>query len=191
LRELSQNLEAGFNDHSGSDWPWFENSVTYCNAVLPHALLAAGDYMGEKSIKRIALDALEWLADEQTDGHGRFLPIGSNGFKLRGGARAHFDQQPVEAWTSISAYGAAYRITGDGTWLERARNALGWFLGDNHLGLPIYDSQTGGCRDGLQYDRLNENQGAESTLSYLMSLCEWHQVTKSEIPRAHSAVHSM
>lgn len=191
LRELSEVLQSSFNNYAGSDWPWFEDSVTYCNAVLPHALLAAGDYLADKSKKDIGIEALKWLSDVQTDEQGRFLPIGSNGFKVRGGGRAHFDQQPVEAWTSISAYSVAYRITGDANWLALARSALGWFLGDNHLGVPVYDSQTGGCRDGVHHDRLNENQGAESTLAYLMTLCEWKQITKSEVPQAHPIVHSM
>jgi len=191
LRDLAEKLVEAFKNYSDSDWPWFEDSVTYCNAVLPHALLAAGDYLGEKAMKRDGIDALKWLADVQTDESGRFLPIGSNGFKVRGGARAHFDQQPVEAWTSISAYSAAYEIIGEPQWLELAGKAIGWFLGDNYLGVPIFDSQSGGCRDGLHRDRLNENQGAESTLCYLMSLCEWQQITKSESPRARPTVHSM
>jgi hypothetical protein len=191
LREFAEKLDASFMDSADSDWPWFEDSVTYCNAVLPHALLAGGDYLGERQMKRNGIDALKWLARVQTDESGKFLPVGSNGFKIRGGARAHFDQQPVEAWTSISAYSAAYRITGDSEWLALARSALGWFLGDNHLGVPIFDSQTGGCRDGLHRDRLNENQGAESTLCYLMSLSEWQQITKNEVPHARPTVHSM
>ncbi|MEO7454044.1 MAG: glycosyltransferase family 4 protein [Fimbriimonadales bacterium] len=191
LRDLSEVLESSFNNHAVADWPWFEDSVTYSNAVMPHALLAAGDLLGDKIKKDIGIEALKWLSDVQTDDQGRFLPIGSNGFKVRGGGRARFDQQPVEAWTSISAYSAAYRITGDANWLELARSAFGWFLGDNHLGVAVYDTTTGGCRDGVHRDRLNENQGAESTLAYLMSLCEWKQITKSEVRRANPIVHSM
>jgi len=188
LSQLAGCLGESLQRNSHPDWQWFEDSVTYCNAVLPQALLAAGEYLGDAEMKSAALDALVWLSDVQSDDDHRFLPIGSNGFKVRGGKRAHFDQQPVEAWASVSAYANAYRITGDSNWLTLTRGALGWFLGESYFGLPIYDAQTGGCKDGLHHDRLNENQGAESTLSYLLSLCEWQQITKIEIPLARSIV---
>jgi hypothetical protein len=100
------------------------------------------------------------------------VPIGSNGFYQRGGARARFDQQPVEAQAMVSACLAAHRITGDKSWYKEARCAFDWFLGRNDLNLPIYDPTTGGCRDGLHPDRPNENQGAESSLAFLQSVLE-------------------
>jgi hypothetical protein len=118
------------------------------------------------------LQALRWLVGVQTSRHGRLRPIGSNGFYKRNGARADFDQQPIEAQTTISACLEAYRSTADPWWYEQAQRAFDWFLGWNDLGLELYTRQTGGCRDGLHVDRSNENQGAESTLAFLLSLAE-------------------
>jgi hypothetical protein len=120
------------------------------------------------------LESLNWLADlQRADSEGgHFVPIGSNGFYRKGGERARFDQQPVEAQAMISACLEAYRITRDKRWRVEARRAFEWFLGRNDLNLPIYDPETGGCRDGLHPDRQNENQGAESMLAFLQALLE-------------------
>jgi glycosyltransferase involved in cell wall biosynthesis len=152
-------------------WPWFEDRLTYCNARLPQALIAAGARMKREDVTAAGLRTLEWLAGLQSlDGY--FAPIGSNGFYVRGGSRAAFDQQPVDASATISACLDAYRITGQGTWSARASAAFYWFLGQNQLQLALYDTTSGGCRDGLHPDRANENQGAESTLSFLLALSE-------------------
>lgn len=116
--------------------------------------------------------SLEWLAEIQCSGDGYFAPIGSNGFYERGGTRAWFDQQPVEAYAMVSACLEAQRVTGDPRWAAPARRAFSWFLGQNHLQRSLYDATTGGCRDALHADRANENQGAESTLSFLLALLE-------------------
>ena len=120
----------------------------------------------------VGLAALEWLYALQCSDEGFFAPIGSNGFYVRGGKRARFDQQPLEAYVTVAAGVAAYRITGDQKWHDEATLAFEWFLGANDLGLPVYDPATGGCRDGLHPDRPNENQGAESTLAFLQALLE-------------------
>jgi len=120
------------------------------------------------------LESLSWLADlQRADAVGKhFVPIGSNGFYEKGGERARFDQQPVEAQAIVSACLEAYKVTGDKSWRKETRRAFEWFLGRNDLNLPVYDPTTGGCRDGLHPDRPNENQGAESTLAFLHSLLE-------------------
>ena len=118
------------------------------------------------------LESLNWLSDLQRSSAGHFVPIGSNGFYQKGGERARFDQQPIEAQAMVSACIEAYRITIDKRWHKEARRAFEWFLGRNDLNLPIYDPTTGGCRDGLHPDRPNNNQGAESTLAFLQSLLE-------------------
>jgi hypothetical protein len=100
------------------------------------------------------------------------VPIGSNGFYQRGGEQARFDQQPVEAQTMVSACLEAYRLTHDPCWYKEAQRVFEWYLGRNDLGLSVYDPTTGGCRDGLHPDRVNENQGAESTLAFLQSWLE-------------------
>ena len=127
------------------------------------------------------LESLIWLADLQRASAGHFVPIGSNGFYQHGGERARFDQQPVEAQAMVSACLEAFRITGDKHWNKEAHRAFEWFLGRNDLNLPIYDPTTGGCRDGLHPDRANENQGAESTLSFLQSLLELRLAKQSHL----------
>ena len=105
-----------------------------------------------------------------------FVPIGSRGFFVAGGEKARFDQQPVEACATISACVQAYLLTKEQHWLDEASCAFRWFLGENDLQVPLYDAVTGGCRDGLHPDRVNENQGAESTLSFLMALLDMQGV---------------
>jgi glycosyltransferase involved in cell wall biosynthesis len=178
-RQAHQNREAltarlmGLFDRSAQpDWPWFEEDLTYDNAKLAHALILSGRATGEPAVFERGLDALRWLAEVQTSENGHFRPIGSNGFYRRGGARAHFDQQPIEAQAMVSACLEAYRATSDSWWYEEAHRAFDWFLGWNDLGLELYSPKTGGCRDALHVDRVNGNQGAESTLAFLLSLAE-------------------
>ncbi|MBI4425117.1 MAG: glycosyltransferase family 4 protein [Elusimicrobia bacterium] len=154
------------------DWPWFEDSVTYMNAGLPHALILSGAAASRADALELGLKTLRWLTKIQTAAGGYLRPIGSNGFYQRGGARAEFDQQPIEAQAMVSACLEAYRRTSDDYWFGQARRAFDWFLGRNDLGLFLYDPNTGGCRDGLHVDRVNQNQGAESTLAFLVSLAE-------------------
>jgi hypothetical protein len=154
------------------DWHWFENNVTYCNAALPHALLTVGEWAERKEMIEAGLESLTWLVENQKTTEGYFNPIGSHGFYTRGGERAIFDQQPVEAQTTISACLRASRITGDDAWLHEARTCFDWYLGANVLRKALYDPSTGGCMDGLHPDRVNQNQGAESTVSFLLSLLE-------------------
>jgi len=157
---------------SSPDWPWFENVVSYTNAKLPHAMLLCGRWMDRADLAEAGLASLDWLVRIQRAPDGHFTPVGSEGFYTRGGVMARFDQQPVEAYATISACLEARRMTGDERWFREARNIFDWFLGHNDLRQPLYDPATGGCRDGLHADRLNQNQGAESTLAFLLSLVE-------------------
>ena len=161
------------------DWPWFEESLSYDNAVLPHALILSGRSSGDARAQEVGLQSLRWLAKVQRAPRGHFRPIGSNGFHRRGGQRADFDQQPIEAWATVSACIEAYRATEEPSWLNEVRLAFEWFLGRNDLGVELYDASTGGCHDGLHPDRVNENQGAESTLAFLLSLAELKQLESS------------
>ena len=156
---------------SSADWPWFEDGLTYANAQLPHALIVSGARMARPDLVEAGLGSLEWLMEQQTR-DGQFAPVGTNGFALRGAPRAQFDQQPIEAGTSVAACFDAERITADATWGRRARLAFDWFVGRNHLRQTVYDPSTGGCCDGLHADRVNENQGAESTLAFLLALVD-------------------
>ena len=158
------------------DWPWFEEVLTYDNARISHALIVSGRATGQPAVLERGLQSLRWLADVQASEQGYLRPIGSNGFYPRGGARALFDQQPIEAHAMVSASLAAYRATSDSWWFEQAHRAFDWFLGWNDLGLELYSPSTGGCRDALHVDRVNGNQGAESTLAFLMSLAEMQRM---------------
>jgi glycosyltransferase involved in cell wall biosynthesis len=169
---LTQRLIALYDSTASDDWPWFEPVVSYDNAKLPHALILSGRWGDNPKAFDIGLKTLRWLAELQTAEAGHFRPIGSNGFYPRGGECARFDQQPIEAYSMLSACLEAYRSTNDEYWLQKARAALDWFLGRNDLGMELVDYRTGGCRDGLHVDRVNQNQGAESTLAFLLSLTE-------------------
>ncbi|HET9220725.1 MAG TPA: glycosyltransferase family 4 protein [Terriglobia bacterium] len=172
LKLLSERLLELYRRASTPDFPWFEDRLTYCNARLPQALLVSGAWLKREEMMAAALRSLAFLVLEQTSAEGYFAPIGANGFYVRGGPRAAFDQQPIEACGMISACLEAEHNTGDPSWAERARWAFNWFIGENQLKQPLYDPRTGGCRDGLHEDRVNENQGAESSLCFLNSLLE-------------------
>lgn len=169
---LTARLMDVFKRTAQPDWRWFEESLSYDNAKLPHALILSGRATGQHDVFDRGLEALRWLTELQLSERGQFRPIGSNGFYKRGGTRAHFDQQPVEAHATVSACLEAYRATSDPWWYKQAQRAFDWFLGSNDLGLELYSPETGGCLDGLHVDRANGNQGAESTLAFLLSLAE-------------------
>jgi hypothetical protein len=154
------------------DWCWFEDELSYDNAKLAHALILSGHATGQAQVFEQGLHALRWLNELQISENDHFRPIGSNGFYPRGGARANFDQQPIEAQAMVSACLEAYRTTSDIWWYEQAQRAFDWFIGWNDLGLELYSPESGGCGDGLHVDRVNGNQGAESTLAFLLSLAE-------------------
>ena len=154
------------------DWCWFEDELSYDNAKLAHALILSGHATRQSAVFERGLDALRWLNELQISEKGHFRPIGSNGFYRRGGVRANFDQQPIEAHAMVSACLEAFRATSDLWWYEQAQRAFDWFIGWNDLGLELCSPESGACGDGLHVDRVNGNQGAESTLAFLLSLAE-------------------
>ena len=161
-----------FEASAHTDWPWFEEELSYDNAKLAHALIVTGQATGQQAVLDRGLESLRWLTELQMSEKSHFRPIGSNGFYRRGATRANFDQQPIEAHATVSACLEAHRATADVWWYEHAQRAFDWFLGWNDLGVELYSPDTGGCRDGLHVDRVNLNQGAESTLAFLLSLAE-------------------
>jgi glycosyltransferase involved in cell wall biosynthesis len=169
---LTSRLTELFESNAKPDWCWFEQELSYDNAKLAHALIVSGRATGQPEVFERGLRALRWLNEVQISENGHFRPIGSNGFYHRGGTRAKFDQQPVEAQAMVSACLEAYRSTSDVWWYEQAQRAFDWFLGWNDLGQELYVPESGGCGDGLHVDRVNGNQGAESTLAFLLSLTE-------------------
>ena len=183
-RTLAERLLELFRNTRTPDWPWFEDRLTYSNARLSQALLVSGARMQREEMTTAATTSLAWLAAIQCSEEGYFSPIGSNGFYRRGAPKALFDQQPLEACAMVSACLEAGRVTAEARWAEHARRAFGWFIGQNHLQQSLYDPSTGGCRDGLHADRVNENQGAESTLSFLLALAEMRSADRTGAPTA-------
>jgi glycosyltransferase involved in cell wall biosynthesis len=169
---LTQKLIDLYDQVAGRDWPWFEEILSYDNARLPQVMILSGRWADNHRAYEIGFESLRWLVQLQKAPEGHFRPIGSSGFYHRGGKRADYDQQPVEAQATISACLEAYRSTRDEFWHQEAQLAFEWFLGRNDLGLALADPKSGGCCDGLHIDRINQNQGAESTLAYLIGLCE-------------------
>lgn len=168
---LSERLMQQFRDFSTEDWPWCEGILTYDNARLPQALLLSGQWLPDREMLEMGLRALEWLKKVQTDGKGRhFSAIGNHGWFPRDGRKARFDQQPIEAAAMVDASIEAFNCTRDEEWIAYAYRCLNWYQGENDLGVPLCDYATGGCRDGLETHGVNENQGAESTLCWLMAL---------------------
>jgi hypothetical protein len=129
------------------------------------------------------LTSLEWLVATHITAQGHFTPVGTNGFHVRDQPRADFDQQPIEASTVIAACLDAARVADEAQWRGRARRTFDWFLGENALGYWLYDTSTGGCRDGLHADRVNENQGAESTLAFQLALVDMRDIARIESER--------
>lgn len=181
---LSAKLLQFYQDNRSDNWHWYEQSLAYCNAILPRAMLLCGQWIPNAEMTQAGLESLNWLVALQRSEAGHFVPIGSNGFYPKGGNRARFDQQPVEAQTMISACLEAYRFTGEESWYKEARRTFEWYLGYNDLHLSVYDPLTGGCQDGLHPERVNENQGAESTLAFLQS---WLELRLAENPLGQSA----
>lgn len=177
---LAARLFDTWNDNALPDWPWWEDSLTWGNAKMPHALLVAGFALGREDMVAAALKALRWLLDVQTGDRGQLSIIGNRGWYLRGKERARFDQQPIEAKGLVQACLAAAGITRDKQWTDEAVRCFEWFTGHNDVGLPLYNPQTGGCQDGLGTDGVNANQGAESTLAYLISVLELHHYDRAQ-----------
>jgi hypothetical protein len=190
IRNTLANRLLDIYERSRSDlWHWFERSLSYSNARMSQALVLAGWRSENQKMVATGIESLQWLLSTQCWGDKEiFVPIGSSGFYKEGQEKARFDQQPVEACATISACLEVYRLTGDGQWSEEARRVFLWFLGKNDLQVPLYDPITGGCKDGLHPDRVNENQGAESTLSFLMALLE---MQKAQVANAAEQHHEM
>jgi len=170
---LTEKLLVLWRRTNAPDWPWLEDIVCYDNMRITHALILSGCWMPNQEALEAGLNGLRWLIELQTAPQGHFRPIGSNGFLRRGQSpAAQFDQQPLEACAMISASLEAFRVTKDPFFSHAAQLAFEWFLVRNDLDLPLYDPITGGCHDALHQDRINENQGAESCLSFYLSLAE-------------------
>jgi len=187
IREiLADRLFNQFKNNATKSWPWLESTLNYANGKLPHALLLSGQWMQRSDMIDMGLSSLEWLLTIQTE-NGHFVPIGNKGWYEKGGPKARFDQQPIEANAMIEACVEAFNVSRDKTWIDNAVMCFNWFLGHNDLNLPLYDPKTGGCRDGLMADGINQNEGAESSLAWLLSLMTLQKLYADEILKQPSS----
>ncbi|MBN1240879.1 MAG: glycosyltransferase, partial [Gammaproteobacteria bacterium] len=180
LDSLVVDLTERYDDNATADWRWFEPALTYDNAILPLALFAAYGVTGERASLRAARESLEFLEEICFDGERLHL-VGNTGWHSRGGEKACADEQAIDAAAFVLAFCGAYAVTQDRHYLRRMREAFAWFLGADRLNLPLYDFTTRGCRDGMGMDRVNQNQGAESTICFLMSLLKMLEHAGDEI----------
>lgn len=178
---IAHRLYDLYRRNAHGDWPWIEDIVSYGNGKIPQALIVSGYDMNDGELIQAGLHSLEWLIKIQTDPKGHFVPIGNNGWLTRNGFRARFDQQPIEAQEMIEALKDAYLVTADEIWIDHAQMCLEWFLGRNDLSVPLYDYRTGGCFDGLTPTGPNRNQGAESTLAWLLSLLNMYTLRSKQV----------
>ncbi|MFA5113549.1 MAG: glycosyltransferase [Candidatus Margulisiibacteriota bacterium] len=169
LRECADYLLDLYKKVSKDDWRWFEEIVCYDNGIMPMALFQTYSLLREEKYLQVAKETLEFL-EKMTSNNGRLSIVGSRGWYKRGGERAQYDQQPIDAAAMVLAYQSAYRVTREKEYLKKMRSAFGWFLGDNDMGMSLYDYETKGCADGLLPEGVSLNQGGESTVSFLMAL---------------------
>jgi hypothetical protein len=171
LHTLAQRLCRQYRDRATPEWHWFEPTLTYDNATLPLALFKAFSVTGERASLRVARESLEFLEGLCfSDGH--LTLVGNAGWHSRGGKMPIADEQAIDAAAFVLAFRGAFLATGDHHYLRRLRESFAWFLGVNRLATSLYDSVTAGCRDGLGASQANQNQGAESTICFLLSLLE-------------------
>lgn len=178
--ELAERLYEAWKSEATEQWPWWEDSLTWGNAKPPHALLVSGHALGREDMVRDALSVLRWVCQVQTNDHGQLSIIGNRGWYVRGKERAQFDQQPIEAKALVQACLCAARLTAEEEWTRRAKMCFEWFRGENDVNTPLYNPDTGGCHDGLVAEGAAPNQGAESTLAYILSVLEIHSYARAQ-----------
>jgi hypothetical protein len=168
-RRLAERLHASFRPGDAAGWPWPEPRLTYENALPPHALVVAGTRLGSAAMVHDGLELIDWLIAVQTAPGGHLSPVG-NGWWARDGERSRFDQQPIEATSLLLAADAAFRATDHGRYRSAMERCYAWFLGANDVGAPVADPVRGAGRDGITPTGVNTNEGAESTLMWLIAL---------------------
>ena len=180
LDRLVEKLAERYHNHATEEWRWFEPTLTYDNAILPLALFAAYEVTRERATLRVARESLEFLEDVCFHGD-RLQLVGNTGWHSRGGKKARADEQAIDAAAFVLAFRCAYKVTADRHYLRRMRESFAWFLGANRLGVPLYDFATGGCCDGMGVAEVNRNQGAESTICFLLSLLKMLELAGEEL----------
>jgi len=168
LIRLTTPLVEAYEKTASPDWQWFEEKMTYDNAILPLALLHSYEITSNEKVKKIALESMAFL-DKLTLSNGYLSPIGNDGWYYRGGSFPTFDQQAIETMAMVLMHFQAYETMRKPEYIEKMFLSYKWFLGENTLRAPLYDHETKGCCDGLMPTGINRNQGAESTLAYMLS----------------------
>ena len=189
LDYLVGRLIERYDAYATDEWRWFEPTLTYDNAILPLALFAAYEVTGERATLRTAREALEFL-EEVCFAGDRLQLVGNTGWLSRGGEKSRADEQAIDATAFVLAFGYAFKVTADRHYLRRMREAFAWFLGANRLGLPLYDFATAGCCDGMGVTEVNRNQGAESTICFLLALLKMLELAGEELEREESLPHA-
>ncbi len=182
---LFDRIYDAWTQHATPDWPWWEDELNWGNAKLPHAMLVGAEALGHEDAREAALTALRWVLEAQTGQAGQLSVIGNNGWFRKGQEMAQFDQQPIEAKALVQACLTAAAATGDAEWVDQAKRCFEWFTGRNDVGASLFNPETGGCHDGLTPSGVNRNQGAESTLAFLVSALALHHydlTQKGQLP---------
>jgi glycosyltransferase involved in cell wall biosynthesis len=178
---LAEKLYTLYMTNFKPDWPWFEDILSYANANLSHGLIIAGHRLSRLDMFEAGISSLEWLIERQISSKGHITIIGNENWHKKNKERSKFDQQPIEIMNLIITCATAFKFTGDNKWIELARKCFNWFLGQNDLGIQLYNYQTGGCKDGLQSQSANANEGAESTLAWLISLLTMYKLLEEQV----------
>jgi glycosyltransferase involved in cell wall biosynthesis len=186
LARLAGRLCRQYRQEATPDWRWFEPTLTYDNALLPLALWRAHALTRDSESREVAGESLDFL-EATCFVNDRLVLVGNSGWHARGGIRADADEQPLDAAAFVLAFRGGYLVTRDDRYLRRMREAFAWFLGANRLNVDVYDPATAGCRDGLGERASNLNQGAESTISFLLSLIEMLDLAGEDLEHAHGA----
>lgn len=182
VEKLADNLVKEYQNEAKDDWRWFESTLTYDNARLPQALFEAYSTVGKEKYVEAAKETMAFLIKTQMI-NNVFVPIGSEGWYRRGENRAIYDQQPIEAGAMVEAAAAAFYATQDKSYLQIAETAFEWFLGRNSRRQQMYNPETGGCFDGLAPEKVNMNQGAESSVSYLLARLKLEELKRGNLKR--------
>jgi len=168
LRNLAYKLVKSYDENKTTDWKWFESLLAYDNGILPLALLSSSEILNEEKITQTAFLSMDFL-EKHTFKENFLSVIGNDKWYKKGGERSFFAQQPIDAMAMVLMYYQTFQITKDNQYLVKLYKSFLWFLGENDLRMSLYDFETQGCCDGFEHYGVNRNQGAESSLAYLIS----------------------
>ncbi|SEL33580.1 hypothetical protein [Parapedobacter koreensis] len=183
--KLALRLHREYITHRRDDWHWYESLLAYDNALLPLSMMQAGELLNDDAFRQVGFESMAFL-EKHTMHKGYLSLVGNEAWFRRDGVCSRFDQQPVDAMATVLLFLQAHNHTGDPHYLQLAYTAFRWFLGENDLRMSLYDAETGGCCDGLEKDGINRNQGAESTLAYLIAHLALQQAVEKPMNRTRS-----